>query len=312
MPSLRWGLVGTGTWARTVHAPSLATAAGGGRLTAVWGRDPDRAGALAAEHGAATATSFDHLLDAVDAVCLAVAPDAQVALARRAVERGLPLLLEKPVATEAAAVQDLVRVMPGGSRAVVFLTRLFEPARSRWVREAARGSWTRAEVVHASGALTAGSAYAGSLWRHGAGGLWDLLPHVLSQVVPVLGDVADGTVVPWPDHDGFLVDLAHVGGATTRVRISLTAAPEDREEWIRFDGPGGSTRSPARALDFVAAHAAAVQVVEGATDPRHDPLLRMTTVEAALAPTALIADLVAQHEGRRMPADDTPPTVRQT
>lgn len=301
MPSLRWGLVGTGTWARAVHAPSLATAAGGGRLTAVWGRDPVRAGALAADHGVVASSSFEDLLDRVDAVSLAVAPDVQVPLARRAAERGRRLLLEKPVATRAEAVRELAAALPRGSRSLVFLTRLFEPTRSRWVREAARGSWTGAEVVHASGALTAGSAYAGSLWRHGAGGLWDLLPHVLSQVVPVLGDVADGTVGPWPEHDGFLVDLEHVGGATTRVRISLTAAPEDREEWIRFDGPGGSTRSPADALDFVAAHAAAVQVVEGATDPLHDPLLRMTTVEAALAPTALIADLVAQHDDAGRP-----------
>lgn len=301
MPSLRWGLVGTGTWARAVHAPSLATASGGGRLAAVWGRDPARAGALAADHGVVASSSFEDLLDRVDAVSLAVAPDVQVPLARRAAERGRRLLLEKPVATRAEAVRELAAALPRGSRSLVFLTRLFEPTRSRWVREAARGSWTGAEVVHASGALTAGSAYAGSLWRHGAGGLWDLLPHVLSQVVPVLGDVADGTVGPWPEHDGFLVDLEHVGGATTRVRISLTAAPEDREEWIRFDGPGGSTRSPADALDFVAAHAAAVQVVEGATDPLHDPLLRMTTVEAALAPTALIADLVAQHEDAGRP-----------
>ena len=37
---LRFGLVGTGYWARTTHAPSLASS-DGIEFVAVWGRNPD-------------------------------------------------------------------------------------------------------------------------------------------------------------------------------------------------------------------------------------------------------------------------------
>src|ERR1700684_3179775 len=37
--AMRFGLVGTGYWAETTHAPALATTPGA-RLASVWGRDP--------------------------------------------------------------------------------------------------------------------------------------------------------------------------------------------------------------------------------------------------------------------------------
>ena len=46
---LRFGLVGTGYWARIAHAPALASTEGI-ELAGVWGRDPRAAAALAAEH----------------------------------------------------------------------------------------------------------------------------------------------------------------------------------------------------------------------------------------------------------------------
>ena len=52
---LRFGLVGTGYWARIAHAPALA-AAEDIELTAVWGRDPSAAAALAAAHHCHSAT----------------------------------------------------------------------------------------------------------------------------------------------------------------------------------------------------------------------------------------------------------------
>ena len=48
---LRFGLVGTGYWARTAHAPALASAEGI-EFTAVWGRDQQAAAGLAAAHQA--------------------------------------------------------------------------------------------------------------------------------------------------------------------------------------------------------------------------------------------------------------------
>ena len=78
--SLKFGLVGTGYWARIAHAPALALT-DGIELAGVWGRDPRAAAALAAEHGAVGFADVDALLAAVDGVAFAVPPDVQAPIA---------------------------------------------------------------------------------------------------------------------------------------------------------------------------------------------------------------------------------------
>ena len=48
---MRFGLAGTGYWARITHAPALSSASGV-EFTAVWGRNPQAAAGLAAEYRA--------------------------------------------------------------------------------------------------------------------------------------------------------------------------------------------------------------------------------------------------------------------
>ena len=93
--TVRFGLVGTGYWARETHAQGIAAAAGA-TLAAVWGRDRAAASALAARYGGNGHADFDAFLDEVDAVSFAVPPDVQPALALRAVAAGKHVLLEKP------------------------------------------------------------------------------------------------------------------------------------------------------------------------------------------------------------------------
>src|SRR5215831_15286660 len=104
---LRFGLAGTGYWARTVHAEALSSARD---LTfaAVWGRNAEAATVLAASHGAAAFSDFDAFLACVDAVAFAVPPDIQAGLAARAAAAGRHLLLEKPVALGLDAADALV------------------------------------------------------------------------------------------------------------------------------------------------------------------------------------------------------------
>ena len=70
---LRFGLVGTGYWARVTHAPALASAEGID-FTAVWGRNRGSAAKLAAEHQATAHTDIDAFLADVDGVAFAVPP----------------------------------------------------------------------------------------------------------------------------------------------------------------------------------------------------------------------------------------------
>ena len=65
---MRFGLVGTGFWAETCHAPALV-AAPGVEFAGVWGRDPAKAAALGARFDVPAAGSFDELLAGVDANC---------------------------------------------------------------------------------------------------------------------------------------------------------------------------------------------------------------------------------------------------
>jgi hypothetical protein len=55
--SLRFGLVGTGHWARITHAPALAST-DGIEFAAVWGRDPGAASDLAASYRASEAPAL--------------------------------------------------------------------------------------------------------------------------------------------------------------------------------------------------------------------------------------------------------------
>src|SRR6478736_9471382 len=94
---MRFGLIGTSFWADTVHAAGI-DAHPEAELTGVWGRDPSKAEALAAKHGARAYADADELFAAVDAVAFSVPPNVQAELALRAAEAGRALLLEKPLA----------------------------------------------------------------------------------------------------------------------------------------------------------------------------------------------------------------------
>src|ERR1700749_1092461 len=74
--AMRFGLVGTGYWAKMTHAPALASTPGA-ELTAVWGRDPAATAALAASCGASAHQDVDAFLASVDAVAFAVPPHVQ-------------------------------------------------------------------------------------------------------------------------------------------------------------------------------------------------------------------------------------------
>ena len=124
---MRFGLVGTGHWARVTHAPAIAATAGA-ELVAVWGRRPEAVRPLADEHGARAYEDFDALLDAVDAVAFSVPPDVQAPLATRAARAGKHLLLEKPIALARHDADELAdAVAAAGVASVVFFTSRFQP-----------------------------------------------------------------------------------------------------------------------------------------------------------------------------------------
>ncbi|MFJ3877928.1 Gfo/Idh/MocA family protein [Streptomyces sp. NPDC090077] len=222
----RVGLLGTGPWARRTHAPALAAHAGS-EFAGIWGRRPEAAAELADAHGVKVYEDPDALFADCDVVAFALPPDIQAPLAVRAAAAGCHLLLDKPVATtveDARAIADAATAH--GVASVVFLTLRFAEPTAGWVREqAGRTGWFTASA-HWLGAVFPPdgepSAYADSPWRKAKGGLWDVGPHALSVLIPVLGEVTAVSATRGPS-DVVQLALRHASGAASTAVLSLGA-----------------------------------------------------------------------------------------
>ncbi|MCX4672804.1 Gfo/Idh/MocA family oxidoreductase [Streptomyces sp. NBC_01381] len=245
MKRLRMGLVGTGPWASSTHAPALA-AHPDVELGGVWGRRPEAAAALASAHEVPAYAEVDELFAVSDAVAFAVPPDVQAPLAARAAAAGCHLLLDKPVATSVAAARDLAAAADAaGVASVVFFTLRFAAPTSDWVaRQAATGGWfTGRAEWYGSFYAPDGSSPFDSPWRARRGGLWDVGPHALSMLVPLLGDVTAVTAAAGPADTVHLV-LRHSGGASSTAALSLTAPAKASGVTVELRGEAGTTLMP--------------------------------------------------------------------
>ncbi|MER5962552.1 Gfo/Idh/MocA family oxidoreductase [Streptomyces sp. NPDC002057] len=261
----RIGLLGTGPWAGHTHAPALAGHPGI-EFSGVWGRRPEAAAALAAASGTRAYDDVDALFAASDAVAFALPPDVQAPLAVRAARAGCHVLLDKPVATTVAGAREVAEaVEAAGVASVVFCTLRFAEPTARWIEEqVAAGGWFLGEA-HWLGSLYgsgSNSEYAASPWRKEKGGLWDVGPHVLSVLLPVLGDVTAITAARGPADTHHLV-LRHASGASSTATLTLGAPPEAAEAALTLYGTGGRVELP-RWDGAVGAFGAAVDALVGA------------------------------------------------
>ncbi|UKY49752.1 Gfo/Idh/MocA family protein [Streptomyces inhibens] len=248
MTIVRIGLLGTGPWARSVHAPALA-AHPGVDLTGIWGRRPEAAAALAQVHRARPYATPDELFADCDAVAIALPPSVQAPLAARAAESGCHLLLDKPVATsvpEARAVAEAAE--RAGVASVVFFTARFGEREGKWIAaQAAIGGWFTAHADWLAAVFATGSAspYAHSPWRREKGALWDIGPHALSVLLPILGDAEAVSAARGPA-DTVLLTMRHSGGAASSVTVGLTAPAAASGVEVTLRGEAGITSLPRR------------------------------------------------------------------
>ncbi|MFE7134702.1 Gfo/Idh/MocA family protein [Streptomyces sp. NPDC057638] len=247
---LRYGLFGAGPWARLTQAPAL-DAHGGVEFVGVWARREAAARELAESYEVRAywgEDGVDALLADCDAAAFALPPDVQAPLAVRAAEAGRHLLLDKPVATTvegARAVADAVD--RAGVASVVFCTLRFADETAAWVDEQSRhDGWFTAHAQWLGSLFAAGSEspYAASPWRREKGGLWDVGPHVLSVLLPILGEVTEVTAAGGPDHTVHLV-LRHASGASATVTLTLSAPREATGAAVELAGARGRSRMPA-------------------------------------------------------------------
>lgn len=254
--SLRTGLVGTSRWATTVHGAAV-NAHPDLDLTAVWGRDPDKAAGAAAALGAVASPSYGALVAEVDVVVLSVPPTVQGPLALQAAAAGKHLVLEKPLSLDPVLAKEIA---DAAGCSVLFVTRRWEPLTAGWLGELAdAGGWDsgRAELV----AALPQDLFDRSPWRAEHGGLWDVGPHALSALEAVLGPVADVRAARGR-RDLVTLLLTHASGALSTADLCLTAAPEAAHTTFSFWGATGRSTEPPQLPADAVHHAAAAALTD--------------------------------------------------
>jgi predicted dehydrogenase len=189
---MRVGVIGCGYWGskhvRVLHAVE--------NVTGVVIIEADRSvrEAMARSFPAATAfASFDEAVDHVDAVIVATPPHTHAAVAKRVIEAGKHLLVEKPLATTSADAIELIDAAEArGLTLMVGHTFLYNAAVIRLRTAAQSGELGRVHYLD-SARLNLG------LYQSDVNVVWDLAPHDVSISNFVLGSLPS-SVSCWSVH----------------------------------------------------------------------------------------------------------------
>lgn len=241
---MRFGLLGTGYWAAETQGAALAEHPVA-EFAGVWGRNRAKARGLAARFGAQAYDDADALIADVDAVAIALPPDVQAELALRAARAGRHLLLDKPLAFSTEDADRIVHaVQKGGLASLVFFTNRFsKPVEEFLAETAAAGGWDGGRATVLASIFEPGSPYENSPWRRERGGLWDVGPHALSILLPVLGPVAGVTALDGPRGAAHVL-LRHRSGPVSTLALALDARPAAVEYGFGFYGERGLVTVP--------------------------------------------------------------------
>jgi predicted dehydrogenase len=235
--SLRVGLLGYGLAGRVFHAPLIA-ATDGLQLAAVVTTDPDRrAQVLQTYPGTQLFDRSEDLVDSgdIDLVVVATPNRSHVPMARLAIEAGLPVVVDKPLAATSAEGRDVVEE---ARRRDVPLT-VFQNRRwdgdfltvRRLIDEGVLGTVLRFESRFDRWRPEIRQRWRERAAPEDAGGLlFDLGAHLVDQAVQLFGPVESvyaeidlrraGTEV---DDDDF-VALRHANGTRSHLWMSVLAA----------------------------------------------------------------------------------------
>jgi predicted dehydrogenase len=259
--TLRVGLIGSGYWARVVHGRGAAQHPGV-EFVGVWGRNASRTAETAAELDTRAYTDLDSLIADVDALTFAVPPDVQAEIAVRAAQAGRHLLLEKPIATSVVDARRLeLAVDQARVASLVFFTRRFTAETQAWLRQLeALGGWECGRAEFVASIFVEGNPFGSSPWRRQKGALWDVGPHALSLLYPLLGDVK-AVIAGAGLRDQVHLVLRHEQGRSSTVSLSLTAPAAASASSMYVYGEHGHESAPAGPFDPVVAHRAALEAL---------------------------------------------------
>jgi predicted dehydrogenase len=196
--TVRVGVIGTSWWADSMYLPALA-AHPDAHVVGLCGRNPATARSLADQWSIPwAATDTDEFLDPerLDAVVIASSNDSHEALTTTALDRGLHVLCEKPIATSAAAANRMAtRARETGAITLVPFTYRYMPTNQYVKRLIDEGFVGR--PFHLNMRYFTGFARDGEYsWRFdteiaGSGVLGDLGSHWLHVARWLLGEVVE-------------------------------------------------------------------------------------------------------------------------
>jgi UDP-N-acetyl-2-amino-2-deoxyglucuronate dehydrogenase len=235
--TVRFAIVGAGAIGR-LHAAVLATLPDA-ELVAVVDRNPDRAVALAREHGVAAEPTLEDALDEVDAVVVGTPSGMHADPAVTALDAGRHVLIEKPIDVSLAAAERIVAAARrAGTVASVVSQHRFDPASQavyRAVRDGDLGritsavvsmAWWRSQEYYDSG------AWRGTLALDGGGAVMNQAIHWVDLLVWLLGSPTGVTAsTARLAHDGIEVEdtavatLRFAGGALGVLHATTAAYP---------------------------------------------------------------------------------------
>lgn len=238
MTPLRVVIVGYGLGGQVFHAP-LVSSTPGLRLDAVVTSDPERAARARADLGdIRVLTSADEVWrdpSAFDVVVVTTANSAHVPLATAALEHGLHVVVDKPLAGTAAEAEGLLRLADARRRQLhVFQNRRWDSEIRTVQRLLADGTLGRVHRLESRFERWRPVPKGG--WRESGsaadlpGLLWDLGAHLVDQALLLLGPVSSVYCVARsvrvegaPDDDTQVV-LRHTSGAVTLLWASAVSA----------------------------------------------------------------------------------------
>jgi len=244
LSQLSVGVIGTSWWADAMYLPALA-ARPEVRVTAVCGRDQDRARAFAERWSVPNVfTDADRLLGSglVEAVVVVTPNDTHRPVAGAALERGLHVLCEKPLGLDHREADELATAAAAaGVTTMVPFTYRFMPT-TRFVKRLVDEGYL-GRPHHLNLRFFSGYAMSGEyLWRFdvdraGSGSLGDLGSHFLHLAEWFFGEIESvscelGRMVDRPHPEGrdyrhaddsAVIALGFAGGARGAIHASAVA-----------------------------------------------------------------------------------------
>ena len=192
--TVRWGIAGCGWVARDYAGPAIVASANGA-LAALHDVVPaSLARAAALFPGAQAIAALGRFLAAIDAVYIAAPNNAHRPLVEAAAAARVPVLCEKPMATNLADARAMVAACEAaGTPYATAFDQRFHPAHQHaaaLVRDGALGTVSAVRIAYC---CWVGADFQGDNWRidparAGGGALMDLAPHGLDLASFLLGD----------------------------------------------------------------------------------------------------------------------------